>query len=216
MGGVPIAGNVPRLGWGGARNSANRTSDAVTLAQARNVIAAADFADAIGLSLNRFVTIHWEAAGIADRDAASATRRFIKLANDTITKSGGRSAYSWVRENGDGKGSHVHILLHVPSGLEPWNRGKRWVSAISGCPYHQAPIKTDRIGGTARAWQTAPAVYRQNLANLVGYILKGANPLAVRTLGLERIEPGGRIMGKRVSTSQNIGRAARRTAGWAC
>jgi hypothetical protein len=47
------------------------------------------------------------------------------------------------------------------------------------------------------------------LAAVVAYLLKGASAAAARALGLERLESGGLIIGKRSATSQNIGRAAR-------
>jgi len=215
--------------WGGRRNSASRTSSSISLDQAAQIIEAAQFAAAIGLPFNRHVTIHWEQAGIPDSEAAKATGRFLKLAGDWIAKRGGRIAWAWVRENGDGKGSHVHILLHLQANkitaknrklpatdntarkqrARLGNMPRRWLRSITGKPYRAGTIKTQRIGGTAEAAQTAPAAYQENLAAVVGYILKGACPAAVRALGLMRLEAGGTIIGKRAATSQNTGRAAR-------
>ncbi len=213
-------------GWGGARNRADRSSDSLSLNQATGIIEAAQFAAAVGLPFNRHVTIHWERAGISDNRAAAATAHFLKLASDRLAKlvrksvkqtgenrasTVSRLAWAWVRENdggGDGpKGSHVHILLHVPTDL-PW-RGwqvRRWLERITGSRYRAGVIKTARIGGSLGA---APAAYHANLAAVVGYVLKGASGDAQRALGLDRIESGGRVIGKRAATSQNIGRAAR-------
>lgn len=204
--------------WGGRRNTASRTSDWLSLNQAANLIAAAQFAAAAGMPFNRHVTIHWEEAGIADERAAWATGRFLKLAGDWIAKRGGlelnqkhssRFAWGWVRENGQRKGSHVHILLHLPAGTRIGSMQRRWLRSITGLPYSASTIKTARIGGTAGAAQSAPVAYEVNLAAVVRYILKGASPNAARELGLERLEASGRIMGKRAATSQNIGSAAR-------
>lgn len=204
-----------RWGWGGARNNATRTSDSLSLEQTANIIAAAQFAAAIGLPFNRHLTIHWQQAGIPDELAAWATGRFLKLAGDWLNKLEKTLAWAWVRENGDGKGSHVHILLHLPTGTRLGNMQRRWLRLITGKPYSASTIKTARIGGTAGAAQTAPVAYQINLAAVVTYVLKGTSPAAARELGLERLErlePGGRIIGKRAATSQNIGRAARRRA----
>lgn len=215
--------------WGGRRNSATRTSSSLSLNQAAQIVEAAQFAAAIGLPFNRHVTIHWERAGIPDCRAAWATGRFMKLASDWVAKRGGRIAWAWVRENGDSKGSHAHILLHLPSHLITGKNGsglasdntprkqrarlgnmpRRWLRLIAGKPYRAGTIRTERIGGTAGVAHSAPAAYRINLAAVVGYILKGACPAAARALGLERLEAGGTITGKRAATSQNIGRAAR-------
>lgn len=181
---------------------------------------AAQFA-AAGMPFNRHLTIHWQQAGIPDERVAWATARFLKLASDWISKRGAfelnrkqssRIAWAWVRENGERKGSHVHILLHLPTGLRIGNMQRRWLRSISGQHYSPRTIKTARIGGTAGAAQSAPAVYEANLAAVVGYILKGACPAAARELGLERLEHGGRIIGKRAATSQNIGGTARQRA----
>jgi hypothetical protein len=202
------------LGWGGARNSASRYSDALTVKQTAEIVAAAQFAARIGLPLNRHLTIHWEAAGVPDCRAAAATAAFLTLARDWLRKRGAALAWAWTRENGDGKGSHVHILLHCRPELARAFAGmqRRWLRRVTGKPYRARIIRTARIGGTLTAAQTAPAVYAENLAAVVAYLLKGASPAAAREVGLERLEAGGRVIGKRAGTSQNIGRAARERA----
>jgi hypothetical protein len=206
----------PAQRWGGRRNSASRTSDSLSLSQATNILEAAQFAAAAGMPFNRHVTIHWQQAGIPDERAAWATGRFLKLAGDWIDKrdrkigsNRARFAWAWVRENGERKGSHVHILLHLPAGTRIGAMQLRWIRSITGKPYSASTIKTARIGGKAAAAQSSPAAYGTNLAAVVGYILKGASRAAARELGLERLVAGGRIIGKRAATSQNIGRAAR-------
>jgi hypothetical protein len=161
------------------------------------------------MAFNRHLTIHWQQAGIPEERAAWATGRFLKLAGDWIAKRGGKFAWAWVRENGDTKGSHVHILLYLPALTGIGNMQRRWLRSITGQPYSARTIKTARIGGTANAARSAPAAYQANLAEVVGYVLKGASPAAANDLGLERLDAGGRITGKRAATSQNIGRAAR-------
>ena len=215
--------------WGGKRNSASRTSSSLSLVQATNIIAATNYAAAIGLPFNRFLTIHWEQAGIADNQVAWATGRFLKLANDWLRKRGGRIAWVWVRENGDGKGSHVHILIHLPvnkitgengrgchvnktlgkqhTGLG--NMPRRWLRLITGSAYLASTIKTERIAGSARAAHASPAFYHANLMTVLGYVLKGADEQAAKSLHLVTVEAGGRIIGKRCGASQNIGATAR-------
>lgn len=205
--------------WGGARNRRDRTSDCITLAQATGLREAAVFAVRIGLSLNRHITIHWAMAGVGDDRAAAATARFLKLASDWLDKRGHRFAWVWVRENGARKRSHVHILAHVPAGLGFGRMQRRWLRQVTGAPYRAKTIRTKRIAGRANAATAAPAAYWQNLGNCVEYLLKGVSPETAQALGLERVKPGGRITGKRVSWSQNIGAAARakfptRRAGW--
>jgi hypothetical protein len=227
----PSVSSSPAQRWGGSRNSASRTSDSLSLDQAANIIEAAQFAAAAGMPFNRHLTIHWQQAGIPDERAAWATGRFLKLVGDWVARRGGRSpkigsnrqcfAWAWVRENDpvsgclyarNLKGSHVHILLHLPAGTRIGAMQRRWLRSITGLPYSASTIKTARIGGTAGSALTAPAAYHANLGAVVGYVLKGACPAAAGELSLERLTAGGRIIGKRAATSQNIGRAARQRA----
>jgi len=196
--------------WGGARNRADRVSDHLSLKQARAIIAAAHRAVAIGLPLNRHITIHWERAGIDDGRAAAAIGGFLKLAADWLRTRNARLAYAWARENDAGggeKGSHVHILAHVApeqaAGFTAMQR--RWLRRVTGLRYRAGTIRTARIGGSLRSATTNPEQYQANLAAIVGYVIKGAAPAAASALGLTRIEPSGRIAGKRASCSQNLG-----------
>lgn len=206
---TPSDGEARPSGWGGARLRAGRTSDGISLEQASEIIEAAQFAVQAGLPFNRHLVIHWERAGILDVQAAVATGRFLTLVRDWIRKRGGCTAWEWVRENGGNKGSHVHILLHVPAGLALGAMGLRWLKRVTGARYRKGVIRTRRIGGTARTAVVAPAAYRTNLAVVVCYILKGATPSAACALGIGKRQAGGCIIGKRVATSENIGRAAR-------
>lgn len=195
---------------GGARNRATRTSDGLNERQCRELIDATAFALGRGLSFNVLLTLHLEAGGVMDRDAGAALRRFLKSASDWATKRGDRLAWAFVRENGEGKGSHAHILLHVPPSLRPAFTGRQqgWLKR-AGIRAAKGVVLSRRIGGTVRSYQSDPASYLPNLGAALGYCLKGAGRDAADALGLSRREPGGRIIGKRCGTSQNIGRAAR-------
>jgi hypothetical protein len=195
--------------WGGKRNSAGRVSETLSEHDARKLIAAARFARRIGLPLNQHITIHWEHAGVPDHEAGAATSRFLRLASQWIATRGGQFAYAWVRENGAGKGSHLHVLAHVPSGLSlgPMQRG--WLRKITGSTYVSGTIMTKRVGGTRSAAETTPDFYLSNLAAVTGYQLKGASAAVVTQLGLLRPPQHGRLIGKRAGTSENLGPKAR-------
>jgi hypothetical protein len=196
-----------KQGWGGARNRGDRVSDSLSLHQAEGIVRAAHRACAIGLPFNRHVTIHWERAGVADAKAAGAIGAYLTLARDWLRKRGWGFAYSWVRENGDDKGSHVHILMHIdPAIAQPFTAmQRRWLRRVTGKPYRKGVIRTSRIGGSVRAFETAPEAYQANLAVVVGYVLKGASQGAAMALGLDRLESGGSIIGKQAGWSVNVG-----------
>ena len=186
-------------GHGGARNRADRISDGLTMAQCRTLIASATTAMETGRAFNRFITVHWESAGIADSEAMTATTAFFKAFREWA----GATGYIWTRENGDGKGSHLHILAHIPAGKR-WRGAlsRRWLERITGKAYRRNVILTRRIVG---AGQPESALYRANLGTVLAYTLKGAQPDAAGTLGIAH-EAGGRIIGKRCGTSRNIGK----------
>jgi hypothetical protein len=172
----------------------------------------------LGLPLNRHVTLHLEKLGVAAGDGAAAIGVFLKLHRQFLASRGFPFACVWVREDdaGDGsKGPHVHVLMHVPPDAAPavTRRQKRWLRIASGKPYRAGGLHTSRIGGTVRAAEAAPAIYRVNLAAVVAYLLKGIEPGAAAALALPRHGEGGRVIGKRCGWSENIGAAARRRAG---
>lgn len=195
--------------WGGARNRGDRISSVLSLAQTTDLFGAAATASALGLPLNRHITVHWEKAGVPDRSAAAATGALIKLASQFLHSRGWRFAYVWVRENDSGnghKGSHVHILAHVPPDAAAAfvAMQRRWLRRVTGRAYRKGVVLSRRIGGGLRTATTAPELHRVNLAKLITYLAKGASADTARVFGLKRSEEGGRVIGKRASRSQNL------------
>jgi hypothetical protein len=177
----------------------------LTLKQAQGVIGGAYRAKDMGLPFNRHIIIHWERLGIPDTEAAWATGRFLKLASDWAATKGGRLIWAWVRENdlGDGsKGSHAHILIHCPSTLPFGRMGRRWLRRITGRPYIIKAMKSRAIGGTLDASAKATDMYATGLAMVLAYMVKGVTAPDGAALGLQTLEPGGRVTGKRAAWSQ--------------
>jgi hypothetical protein len=85
----------------------------------------------------------------------------------------------------------------------------RRTGRIAGPAYGAGAVNTRRIGGRVTV---AQAVHDANLAEALGYVLKGADKQTADNLGLVRLEPGGRVTGKRCGWSENVGAAARRLA----
>jgi len=198
----------PSLSWGGARLRSDRASDQLSQSQATEFIAAAHRAQAIGLPFNRFVTVHWQAAGLDDPAAARATGRLLKLAADWARAKQTRIAWAWSRENdkGDGsKGSHVHILLHCPADLPIGKQWRRWIRNVTGLRYRRGAIRSLPIGRSLNCYANSPDLYRENLIQVVAYCVKGVTPEVAAKMGLPKQEDGGRVIGKRSGHSQNLG-----------
>lgn len=204
------------LARGGARNLSDRESHALTTKQVGQIAAAALHASEIGLPFTRLVTVHWEAAGLPLTGMAKATGRYLDLLAKAITRHHHQTAWLWVHENAGGheKGGHAHVLAHVPpdlvSRLTALQRG--WLRRITGQPYRARVIHSKPIGGRLGLESGNPVLHAINLDAALVYVLKGASPEAASQFGLERLEPGGRVIGKRCGTSQNIGSKARAAA----
>lgn len=145
-------------------------------------------------------------------DMAKATGRFTDLMAKLLARHGSGTAWLWTHENGDGKGGHCHLLVHVPADFVPALAGlqRGWLRRITGKPYRARVIHSKPIGGRLGLEIGNPDLHAINLQAALAYVLKGASPEVAPQFGLERLEPGGRVIGKRCGTSQNIGSKARR------
>jgi hypothetical protein len=162
----------------------------------------------LGMPFNRHLTVHWAMSGLEDRQAARATGSLIKLMGDWVKKRGGQFAHAWAREMGQGKGTHVHILLHLPKDTKLDHMTRRWVRRLTA-KVPRGAIKTRPIGGTTSAAFSGSDWYQANLASVVAYLLKGVDAATGEVLGLDRFAAGGPIIGKRLSVSQNLLRPRR-------
>ncbi len=199
---------------GGARNLVSRESHGLKAAHIANLIAATAHADSIGLPFTRMVTIHWEAAGVPLAEMAKATGRYTDLMAKALARHGCGSAWLWTHENGDGKGGHCHLLAHVPADLVSVLAGlqRGWLRRITGKPYRARVIHSKPIGGRLGLEAGNPDLHAINLESALAYVLKGASLATASQFALRRLEPGGRVVGKRCGTSQNIGAKARKAA----
>jgi hypothetical protein len=185
------------------------------LSEVRNIIAAGEFTAAEHRPLNRHTTIHFEAAQIAD--PVRAIGQYLKLAGDWLRTQGAVFAYIWVREAGEKKGEHVHILMHVrPDLVSAFARRERGWRTRIGAARALGAFHSSAVGRSYRHAVTGIQYgerYSDHLGEVIGYLVKGAERRAVDALGLTRVEPGGELWGKRSGMSENIGRAARRRSG---
>lgn len=198
---------------GGARLRKSNVSNSLATDEVGMIGIAIHTAHLIELAFNRFITIHWQLAGIAEIDAPRATADFLKYARDYLASKGLAFAYVWVRENDDGdgsKGHHVHILAHLPKGQSLGPLQRRWIKKITGQKYRGKTILTRTIARHAEAAHSHPALYQLNLAILRDYVLKGASSDAAGAFSLPSWRRGGKVMGKRFGMSKNLSRKIRR------
>jgi hypothetical protein len=207
------AQSAVRSGRGGNRNRADRETHALTKAHIGNLSAAEGHSRVIGLPITRMITIHWKAAGVPLPGMAAATGKFVDHLTRWLARRGYRIAWLWVHENAGDKGWHCHLLASVPAELvKPLVAAqKRWLRAITGRPYHAKVIHSDPIGGRLRLETGNPELHFANARAALAYICKGAPQSALDAAGIDRRHKAqGRIIGRRCSTSQNIGKAQRK------
>jgi hypothetical protein len=104
------------------------------------------------------------------------------------------------------------LLVHVPPALvsEVSRRQRSWLKRITGRPYRPRAILSKPIGGLIGLETGNPDLHAVNLATALGYLIKGADSEAAERFGIQKLEAGGRVIGKRCGTSQNIGPKARK------
>lgn len=177
----------------------------IKLAWAENIIQATGYADQVGLPLNRHLTIGWEHAQCIGR-VQDIQAKFLERFSKWIRYHGGIPAYVWSIENGPVLGYHSHIFCHVSSALltDFKKMVPRW---IDGEPDQSGATKTFKV----TTIKYGAGVRRLNrLKGVTRYILKAANDETAELFGIiQEPQKAGVVFGKRLGTSQNIGRAAR-------
>lgn len=195
-------------GWGGSRNRRDRASDCLTPAQCKALIAAADYSDWLGCRFNRHWTVHYQKAEISEIRATAFIGRLLKLVREYAKRNNAAFTCIWAREGGDGKGGHVHILMHLPSALSLAGRTRKWVRLAGGvCRPGVSEIR--QVGGRKKSADIGDAHYQHNAAAVKGYLLKGASVATGKALGLRLYGETGRVIGKRCGGSENIWTTAR-------
>lgn len=201
---------IPRAreSWGGARNRKDRVSKALSQQQAEGILKAMAFAELAGMPLNRHWTVDYELAGITDRDGAAFVGKLLEFCKRYARTREGNFAAVWVREVGERNGAHVHIAMHLPADWKLGQLPRKWIKATGGA-YLRGNSRIRSIGGSLKCAESNPCKYRANLEALGNYLVKGSGPAVADELGLERLKPGGTIIGKRCGWTQNLGVAAR-------
>jgi hypothetical protein len=199
-------------GRGGPRNRADRYSLHLSRRQVGGLIEAASFALATGRLFQRHWTVHYEAAGIAESEAALFIGKLLNLVSKQAKRAGGELTALWVRENGHRKGGHVHILMALPAGLSLRNRTGKWIQSAGGNPARK--VSKVRTIGSKLANVAPGAHYLANGEAVLGYLLKGADAATGHCYRLDRYGEGGPITGKRCGWTQNVGRTARAATGF--
>lgn len=187
------AATRPRLLKRGGRRDRGRERDRLTERECRDLIAAAHKALGAGRPFNRFVTLAWVNAGIA-QDAVAVRRvtaAWLKLARDWLGARGHRPlVWAWVMEDGANRGGlHIHLLMHVPNDLAPLfsPMPRRWVKQLTpGGRYVAGTLDTKKFRpADPSGFDAARVAYAGELNARLHYILKAAPRALEGNLGIE-------------------------------
>ena len=174
-----------------------RTTTHISRGAAENLIAALDFAAAIGRSLNTAIDIHWHsfAGHVADDfRLRKAQERIAKWCR----RRGFPLVWLWVREIGDYGAANTHLLVHVPPALlDAFRVEFEKAFEPEGGVRHERAIKIQN------------AYYPRGKLD---YMLKGLSEVDADLLIKVKPESQGVIVGKRTGTTENIGARARHKA----
>jgi hypothetical protein len=211
-------------------NHRGRSSEYIGSEQAFDLIAAASHARLIGLPLNLFITINFEAGDLeSGRRGQEALSAWLKRAGQWLALRGVKLTYIWVLEHASGAGLHTHILLHCPHkhhaafkkmGRTSW-AVKAGMRPATGS--RQNAIYYEKVGPRGydgpNALPNHHQTYYNQLKGILKYHLKAINPEEVvkldqaqRLLGdFLKVEENYSlpIYGRRLSRSENISKKAR-------
>lgn len=182
-----------------------RVSTAIGRHPAVNIHHATRIAAKLGTPLNWMVTINFDEASIASRDASLSLQKLIAqrfapwLRRTASNDNHAPPTYVWALE-APGRTVSAHWLVHIPAGMDRafQTRMVKWLEGLSG----------------GSMWPRA--LHFQPITDLINarrYVLKGVNPIWASHLGV-RPKPQGAIQGKRSGFSKNLGPTARKRAGY--
>lgn len=186
---------LPRLG-ANAPNNRHRASVALSLAKAQDLADAVEHAGIIGLHLTKFITIHFDVAGLPKNiRPQEAVGKFLKLASQWLRSRGHQFAFVWVMERVTSIREHVHIMCSCPHALAAEFDIKAkgvWMTKAGMLTARQARkrakaldpncnsegIVLERIGprGYHPATLHWQSTYNNQVTGLLKYHLKGIDP----------------------------------------
>ena len=184
-----------------SRQERYRNPQNLKRSQVDNLFDADDYANQIGLPLNRFVTVAWLLTNSGNL-CAPIWQRGLKRLQQWVRDRGGKSAFVYVHENptsslGDEK-PNTHILVHLPNHISKTAFSRQVETAFEAFD-----------GGV----DIQPRTVGDNPDRRLQYMTKGAHQSTCWAYGGKRQKGGqGVIQIKRCGTSQNIGRSARKGA----
>jgi hypothetical protein len=176
-------------------------SDCIIGVRARNLLAAHEFADALGMPLNVSVNINWSRTSADDDTHGNQLRAWRKAAGRFLRDRGaGGLTCTWARERPTTPvpRPNAHLNCHIPAAhYDAFVKNAHRFMPQGVVCFEREAIWIELIGLTA-----------EDSGRRSEYLIKGAHPKARLRMKRKRIYQG-RVKGKRCGTSEDIGLAAR-------
>ncbi len=180
------------------------------------------FAARRGTRLTAHLTVYWkDHAAFREKGWQKLDEQLIRLARAFLERQGIAFVYAYVRENVQGRGPHTHYVIQVPR--------DRWHKLVPALEQHLydvfgfSPRESGRpvaLKITGNAFGSRGSQNHEQNAGLARYLSKTIHPREIYLdrpmaayLGIEP-KPHAAVHTRRVSSSENIGPAARALAGW--
>ena len=176
-------------------------SDCIRGVRARNLLTASEFAVSIGRPLNVAVDINWSKTTAHDDHRGLLFAAFRKNAGRFLRKHGaGGLTCAWARERPTSPVArpNVHMNCYCPASVYD-----RFIKNA----HRFLPVGCTALPGGAIYVQLIGSK-GEDYRRRTEYLVKGAHPKARLNIKKKRI-PQGRVFGKRVGTSEDIGLSAR-------
>lgn len=198
------------------RKPATDRRTALDRSQVAELANAAAFAASLGVPFNAMLTVRWGLLpGFVDDDLPRLQTILLDRAARWLGRDGVVLHAVWTRERARGVGLHTGIAMHLPS--------RRLAQAL--CAYLERSMGFVTRYGHRAVWLTWGARSHAAWAGSLRYLLKGLDHRAFIYVGTQTANLGvelgidhrgqqGFVPIKRAGTTQNIGRAARKRAGW--
>lgn len=182
--------------------------------QVVELVNATRFAHSKGHPLLVHITVIWaHFEGFAPECLAPTTTKFFDAVSKWLRRRGVALRAVWVRERGQQKGHHLHALVNLPirfvRDLEIYLQ-RRFAIAHGGLNFSYG-----RYGMHTQAMQLGVLRYICKTLDHRAFKYCGYDTVNIAdAVGIQHVGTDGPIHAKRAGTTANIGRKARRVAGW--
>jgi hypothetical protein len=213
-------GTIPRGPYVGLRRRPKPNRHRyLSLDQVGNLTNALAFADSLSLSLSVQVTVAWDLMpGFQPGDWSARQTALVVEMSEWLRRHGIEPAFAWTREVSGSQFHHTHFQLHIPK-QHTMRTAVDLVDFLRhrfGFPDEGVVASLGKYGMWTPAMRAGDFIYLLKAFDHrdFRYLNPDETVNIGAALGIEHRGSQGEVSIKRAGTSANLGKAARRAAGW--